>query len=53
MTPEEQFKDTEQQIAYMNYTAHEYNYSDISELFHDEPELFERIATQFRQNETL
>ena len=38
------------QRQHLDEAAHEHDYSDIGELFFDEPELFDRIAREYRDS---
>ncbi len=50
MTEQQQRADTDAQLAYMDQQAWYHGYGTIADLFLDEPELFDRIAAEFREN---
>ena len=39
----------EEQIEFLDFEAQEYGYEDITELFEDEPELFDILAREWRE----
>ena len=40
--------DTPEQLAYLEFAAEEHGYESLSDLFADEPELFDRLAFEWR-----
>ncbi len=48
MTQSEQYQDYLNQAQYLETEATEFGYNSIQQLFEDEPELFDKIAEEYR-----